>query len=308
MKTQTMYENIANSLIVSKLGHKACVTSCLSAQNVKEADISTNQLIMSNVTVNKSEGLFLNGTVVKKAINKVGVLAHLDEAQQCVVKKFRQEIEASKLIADAYAWFTSKKSEAQRTKYAIKWTKEEFGQKAYGLSKAQFYKKDALGKTDFEVVEGFITADTLLRMKGLKHSLSIEACNKFTNQYVVKDVTKMTKKERINHMSDAIAKYVSDVEKGKVSKAKAKGKADAKDKANGSKNRITVSMSKYGGDKGMSLNIDKDGKLQAMTPNVDKKMATKLITDLAKAFKDAGIFADGKVPSEVKAILETVKL
>jgi len=313
MKTQTMYENIANSLRVNELGYKACVTSCLSAQKTKkEADISTNQFIMSNVTVNKSEGLFLNGTVVKKAINKVGVLAHLDEAQQCVVKKFRQEIEASKLIAKAYAWFTSKESEAQRTKYAIKWTKEEFGQKAYGLSKAQFYKKDALGKTADDVVEGFITADTLLRMKGLKHSLSIEMCNKFTNQYVVKDVTKMTKKERSNHISDAIAKYVSDVEKGKVSKGKAnaKGKAkdDAKDKANGSKNRITVSMSKYGGDKGMSLNIDKDGKLQAITPNVDKKMATKLITDLAKAFKDAGIFADGKVPSEVKAILEMVKL
>ena len=34
---------------------------------------------------------------------------------------------------------------------------------------------------------------------------------------------KMTKKERSNHISDAIQKYVSDVEKGKVSK----GKADA---------------------------------------------------------------------------------
>ena len=109
MKTQTMYKNIANSLRVNELGHKACVTSCLSAQKTKkEADISTNQFIMSNVTVNKSEGLFLNGTVVKKAINKVGVQAHLNEAQQCVVKKFRQEIEASKLIAKAYAWFTSR--------------------------------------------------------------------------------------------------------------------------------------------------------------------------------------------------------
>tara|TARA_R100001443_G_scaffold91549_1_gene98193 strand:- start:14479 stop:15405 length:927 start_codon:yes stop_codon:yes gene_type:complete len=308
MKAQTMYENIANSLIVSKLGHKACVTSCLSAQNEKKADISTNQLIMSNVTVNKSEGLFLNGTVVKKAINKEAVLEHLNMAQKCVNEKFRQEVEASNLIADAYAWFTSKKSEAQRTKYAIKWTKEEFGQKAFGLSKAQFYKKDALGKTALEVVEGFITADITVRMNGLKHSLSIEACNKFTNQYVVKDVTKMTKKEAKKCISDAIAKYVEDAKNGKLSKAKAKGKSDAKDKAKGSKNRITVSMSKYGGDKGMSLNIDKDGKLQAMTPNVDKKMATKLITDLAKAFKDAGIFADGKVPSEVKAILETVKL
>lgn len=124
---------------------------------------------MSNVET--MEQTFLNDASVKRALK----LSKLDKLKATVEsateKRFNTSLELATVVREGLEWFDTDEAKEKLEKSGLKWKKEEFINKAFGMQKSFAYKLVKASKVDELVVETFReTSDKLSIAELLKFS------------------------------------------------------------------------------------------------------------------------------------------
>ena len=128
------------------------------------------------------EERILRNSAVKNGLNLTAISRVQRAVTNAKKQKFDKTIEMSKLVKDAFDWYTSDEGRAIFEEEGISWSNEEFFAKVFGWQKSFAYKVLKAGNLDDSIVERFNELCDNAESEGHQVKRSLEALLKFAKE------------------------------------------------------------------------------------------------------------------------------
>lgn len=128
------------------------------------------------------EQRILRNSAVKNGLNLTAISRVQRAVTNAKKQKFNKTLEMSKLVKDAFDWYTSDEGRAIFEEEGISWSNQEFFEKVFGWQKSFAYKVLKAGNLDDAIVERFTELCDNAESEGHQVKRSLEALLKFAKQ------------------------------------------------------------------------------------------------------------------------------
>lgn len=128
------------------------------------------------------EQRILRNSAVKNGLNLTAISRVQRAVTNAKKQKFNKTLEMSKLVKDAFDWYTSDEGKSIFEEEGISWSNQEFFEKVFGWQKSFAYKVLKAGNLDDATVERFTELCDNAESEGHQVKRSLEALLKFAKQ------------------------------------------------------------------------------------------------------------------------------
>lgn len=125
------------------------------------------------------EQRILRNSAVKNGLNLTAISRVQRAVTNAKKQKFTKTLEMSKLVKDAFDWYTSDEGKSIFEEEGISWSNQEFFEKVFGWQKSFAYKVLKAGNLDDAIVERFNELCDNAESEGHQVKRSLEALLKF---------------------------------------------------------------------------------------------------------------------------------
>ena len=128
------------------------------------------------------EQRILRNSAVKNGLNLTAISRVKRAVTNAKKQKFSKTLEMSKLVKDAFDWYTSDEGKSIFEEEGISWSNQEFFAKVFGWQKSFAYKVLKAGNLDDAIIERFTELCDNAESEGHQVKRSLEALLKYAKQ------------------------------------------------------------------------------------------------------------------------------